>query len=147
MITAILMRYGLRWVLGAVLLATGVLGAWLGMAGAVAGLAGGALAGLSFLGLTWGVSRLMDETVESGQKARTGAFLAFKLLFVGVGMYLVIVEWALSPLGITFGIGGAIFGLTVGLSRATASPEGRAALEAESQRIERALGSDRERPE
>ena len=76
------------------------------------------------------------------KKARIGLLLTVKVGIVGAAFYYAIVQMQVSPLPLAFGIGSAIFGLTAGLTRATSSPEGKAAMDAEEARIARELGDE-----
>ena len=103
--------------------------------GAGAVLAAGALSGVSFVGLAFIVGRLLDSQTPAGSKAGLAGMLIAKMAVVAGGLYFLIVQVEISPLGTSFGIGAAILGLTIGLNRGTASPEGQAAMDAESRRI------------
>ena len=130
----VLVRHGSLWVAGMVAVAAGAL-AVMGLEHGAAVLASGALSGVSFVGLAFIVGRLLDSQTPAGSKAGLAGMLIAKMTLVAGGLYFLIVEVKISPMGTSFGIGAAILGLTIGLNRGTASPEGQAAMDAESRRI------------
>jgi hypothetical protein len=134
LLSDILVRHGTLWVAGMVAVAAAGL-AVTGIDHALAVGAAGTLAGVSFVGLVFIVGRLLDSRTPAGSKAGLTGMLIAKMGIVAGGFYYLIVEMGISPLGTSFGIGAAILGLTIGLNRGTASPEGQAAMDAESQRI------------
>lgn len=145
--TPILLRHAALAVVLAVVLATGVLTAVAGTDAGLGSAVGGVLGGVNFLGLTFIISRILDDRVAGGTKGALGLALVAKMGVVGFALWFALMRLELSALGVVFGLGAAIFGLTLGLARATASPEGRAAMAAEEARIVRELQAEREAAE
>lgn len=106
-----------------------------GMHEAMGVVIGGAIAALDFIGIIYLTSKLLEPSIEPKRKAGAVFLLLGKLAFVAVLLWWVISKAQVSALGTVAGIGAAILGFTWGLSRASASPEGQKAIEAEEQRI------------
>jgi hypothetical protein len=134
-VKAILLKYAARS-LGAVLSACFLVALiLLGWRGALGFLVGGLLSGASFLGFVYLVSDLLSPTAPAKSKAGLALLMFGKLALVGGVLWLAIAVLGVDGLGLMGGIAAAIFGFTLGLQRATRSPEGQAAMDAEEQRI------------
>lgn len=116
---AVLLLFGLREAIGV----------------AVAGL----VAALDFIAIIWLATELLEPMRAPKSKVGLGFLLVGKLGFVAIILWAVITKLEVSPVGVVAGIGAAILGFTWGLSRASASKEGQAAIEAEEQRIREEL--------
>lgn len=137
--TKVLLKHGTPAVIIAVIAAAGLMLLVLGPMSMLAALVGGTLAGANFLGLVYIVSRLLDSATESKTKLFLGFVFMTKMAVIGLLFWLVLAKWSMEPLGVVAGIGAAIAGLTFGVARGSSSPEGKAAMEAESARIAREL--------
>ena len=68
-----------------------------------------------------------------------------KLGLVGFGFWYGLIKLQLSPSGTALGIGGSILGLTLGLNKATSSPEAKEVMERDEARILAELEKDEKR--
>lgn len=140
--TRVLLRYAGRATAFGVLAGTAL--AWLvfGESHGLGALLGGSVAGLDFIVLVLLVSRLLDPTVPGKGKGKLVLIIAAKLAVVGGLLYLVVTRMPVDPLGVVLGVGGAIGGFTLGVTRAAASPEGQAEIAAQEKRIREEMGDD-----
>lgn len=141
----ILLKYGILSVLLATALGALIMGMIEGAAAAMAAVYGGLLAGGSFVGLIYAVTALLDEQTRSSEKLSMLGFLMVKLAFVGLGFWYGLIKLDLSASGIAAGIGASILGLTLGLNKATSSPEAQEAMARDEARIVAELEKEKER--
>jgi uncharacterized membrane protein len=141
-VTNLLLKYGSRHALIAVAIAALVCFVALGEGASLGAIAGGLLATLNFLGLIFVIGRLLDTRVPNKKKLGFSLLLMGKLGVAGLLFWAALERYGLSPVGILIGIGAAVLGFTWGLKSASDSPEGRAAMEAESDRISRETRDD-----
>ncbi len=140
MLSQILIRHIVRWIAMLALLAAVLTSAVFGWSSAVGVLVGAALIGVSCIGLVLIVGRLLDPTRSTVQKATVAILLVAKMTVIGGVLYLCLVRWGVSPLGLVLGIGTGLVAIQTGLVRGSASDEGKRAIEETEARIREELG-------
>ena len=124
----ILLKYGSLSVLAATALAAIISAILESPFGALGAIYGGLLAGGSFVGLIYVVSGLIEEQTRTREKVSMITFLMLKLAFAAIGLWFGLIKLELSGSGVATGIGASILGLTLGLNKATSSPEAKEAM-------------------
>lgn len=141
----ILMKAGISSVILSVIVATVLATMFDGEAAALGAIFGGTLAGTSFIGLIYVVTGLVAEQTQTREKLSMLTVMLVKLGLVGFGFWYGLIKLQLSPSGTALGIGGSILGLTLGLNKATSSPEAKEVMEREEARILAELEKDEKR--
>jgi hypothetical protein len=141
----ILMKYGVFSVLLSTVLAAIIAGMIEGKPAALGTLFGGLLSGVSFVGLIYVVSGLVEEQTRTLEKLSMLTILMVKLGVVGFGFWYGLIKLRLSPSGVVAGIGACILGLTLGLNKATSTPEAKEAMARDEARIAAELEMENKR--
>ena len=141
----ILMKYAILSVILATVLATILAGIIEGEPAALGALYGALLSGVSFVGLIYVVSGLVEEQTRTVEKLSMVTILIVKLGLVGFGIWFGLMKLQLSPSGVGAGIGACILGLTLGLNKATSTPEAKEAMALEEERIAAELQKEEKR--
>jgi hypothetical protein len=109
----------------------------LGLKDAIGVVISGALAAADFVGIIYLTTGLLEPSREPKGKVGLVFLLVGKFGLV-FAVFWVVLKW-LSPIGVALGIAAGILGFTWGVAKASSSPEGQAAIEAEERRIEEEL--------
>ena len=141
----ILMKAGISSVILSVVVATVLATMFDGESAALGAIFGGTLAGTSFICLIYVVTGLVAEQTQTREKLSMLTVMLVKLGLVGFGFWYGLIKLQLSPSGTALGIGGSILGLTLGLNKATSSPEAKEVMEREEARILAELEKDEKR--